>query len=117
MLNNEFYITEQDEQNEAISEREKSKGKTNLNNFKDLRKSGDKSENEDEEAENRNAMQKKSQKRLFTDTGKRVVTEQIYVHSKVMIIDDRVCIIGSANINDRSKLIVQYYVTVIRYVG
>merc|ERR1712072_557549 len=30
------------------------------------------------------------------------VTEQIYIHSKVMIVDDRVAIIGSANINDRS---------------
>ncbi|CAK4622001.1 unnamed protein product [Aphanomyces euteiches] len=32
----------------------------------------------------------------------RVVTEQIYIHSKIMIIDDRVTIIGSANLNDRS---------------
>jgi len=31
-----------------------------------------------------------------------LVTEQIYVHSKLMIVDDRVAIIGSANINDRS---------------
>lgn len=30
--------------------------------------------------------------------------EQIYVHSKLMIIDDRELIIGSANINDRSLL-------------
>ena len=34
--------------------------------------------------------------------GDRLVTEQIYVHSKMMIVDDRVAIIGSANINDRS---------------
>lgn len=34
--------------------------------------------------------------------GKRVVTEQIYIHSKLMIVDDRVAIIGSCNINDRS---------------
>ena len=32
------------------------------------------------------------------------VTELIYVHSKVMIVDDRLAIIGSANINDRSML-------------
>lgn len=32
----------------------------------------------------------------------RWVTEQVYVHSKVMIVDDRHAIIGSANINDRS---------------
>lgn len=29
---------------------------------------------------------------------------QVYVHSKVMIIDDRVSFIGSSNINDRSLL-------------
>ncbi|KAI9917833.1 hypothetical protein PsorP6_012911 [Peronosclerospora sorghi] len=29
-------------------------------------------------------------------------TEQIYIHSKLMIVDDRCAIIGSANINDRS---------------
>ena len=32
------------------------------------------------------------------------VTEQIYVHSKLLIADDRVAVIGSANINDRSQL-------------
>jgi phosphatidylserine/phosphatidylglycerophosphate/cardiolipin synthase-like enzyme len=32
------------------------------------------------------------------------VTEQIYVHSKLLIADDRVAILGSANINDRSQL-------------
>lgn len=32
------------------------------------------------------------------------VTEQVYVHSKMMIVDDRVVIIGSNNINDRSLL-------------
>lgn len=32
------------------------------------------------------------------------VTEMIYVHSKVMIVDDRKAIIGSANINDRSMM-------------
>ncbi|TYZ59758.1 hypothetical protein PybrP1_007641 [[Pythium] brassicae (nom. inval.)] len=29
-------------------------------------------------------------------------TEEVYVHSKVMIVDDKSCIIGSANINERS---------------
>lgn len=33
-----------------------------------------------------------------------LVTEIVYVHSKLMIVDDRVTIIGSANINDRSML-------------
>jgi len=32
------------------------------------------------------------------------VTEQVYVHAKLMIVDDLHCIIGSANINDRSLL-------------
>lgn len=32
------------------------------------------------------------------------VTEQIYVHSKLMIVDDRYVLVGSANINDRSLL-------------
>ncbi len=34
----------------------------------------------------------------------KVVSDQIYVHDKLMIVDDRVVIIGSANINDRSML-------------
>ena len=33
---------------------------------------------------------------------KNIVTEMIYVHSKVLIVDDRALVIGSANINDRS---------------
>ncbi|HIE5354846.1 TPA: phospholipase D-like domain-containing protein [Stenotrophomonas maltophilia] len=33
-----------------------------------------------------------------------VVTEQCYVHSKLLIVDDAVAIIGSANCNDRSLL-------------
>jgi phospholipase D1/2 len=32
------------------------------------------------------------------------IVEEIYVHSKIMIVDDLVAIIGSANINDRSML-------------
>ncbi|KAF1849005.1 phospholipase D1 [Cucurbitaria berberidis CBS 394.84] len=35
---------------------------------------------------------------------KMVVTEQLYIHAKVMVVDDRVAIIGSANINERSML-------------
>lgn len=30
------------------------------------------------------------------------ITEIVYIHSKLLIIDDKICIIGSANINDRS---------------
>lgn len=36
--------------------------------------------------------------------GEGLATEIIYVHSKLMIVDDQVSIIGSANINDRSML-------------
>jgi phosphatidylserine/phosphatidylglycerophosphate/cardiolipin synthase-like enzyme len=32
------------------------------------------------------------------------VTEQIYVHTKLVIADDRIAVLGSANINDRSLL-------------
>eukprot|EP01117_Protostelium_nocturnum_P008284 TRINITY_DN2958_c0_g2_i2.p1 TRINITY_DN2958_c0_g2~~TRINITY_DN2958_c0_g2_i2.p1 ORF type:complete len:1421 (-),score=501.03 TRINITY_DN2958_c0_g2_i2:57-4319(-) len=32
----------------------------------------------------------------------KVWTEQIYIHAKMMIVDDRIALIGSANINDRS---------------
>jgi phospholipase D1/2 len=31
-------------------------------------------------------------------------TEIVYVHSKMMLVDDRMAIVGSANINDRSLL-------------
>lgn len=40
--------------------------------------------------------------RTWDELDGRVVTEQIYVHSKLLIADDRVAILGSANINDRS---------------
>ncbi|WP_374515356.1 phospholipase D-like domain-containing protein [Niveibacterium sp.] len=40
--------------------------------------------------------------RNYGQTSEGVVTEMIYVHSKLTIIDDAVAIIGSANINDRS---------------
>ncbi|RAL59022.1 hypothetical protein DID88_009051 [Monilinia fructigena] len=33
-----------------------------------------------------------------------VVTEQLYIHAKVIIVDDRIALIGSANINERSML-------------
>lgn len=34
----------------------------------------------------------------------KIVHDQIYVHDKVLIVDDRIAIVGSANINDRSML-------------
>src|SRR5690606_29901487 len=42
--------------------------------------------------------------RTWEDFNGRPVTEQIYVHSKLLIADDRVAILGSANINARSQL-------------
>lgn len=35
---------------------------------------------------------------------KQLVTEQLYIHAKCMVVDDKVAIIGSANINERSML-------------
>lgn len=34
----------------------------------------------------------------------KLVQEIVYVHSKIMIVDDRYTICGSANLNDRSML-------------
>jgi phospholipase D1/2 len=42
--------------------------------------------------------------RNWTKLGDRYVTEQIYVHSKLIIVDDRFVLMGSANVNDRSLL-------------
>lgn len=42
--------------------------------------------------------------RNWDTIGGRPVTEQIYVHSKLVIADDRAAVLGSANINDRSQL-------------
>ncbi|EHA48406.1 hypothetical protein MCOR27_001253 [Pyricularia oryzae] len=35
---------------------------------------------------------------------KTLVTEQLYIHAKIIIVDDRIALIGSANINERSLL-------------
>ncbi|WP_246761194.1 phospholipase D-like domain-containing protein [Ralstonia solanacearum] len=42
--------------------------------------------------------------RNWDTVGGRPVTEQIYVHSKLLIADDRTVVLGSANINDRSQM-------------
>lgn len=42
--------------------------------------------------------------RNWATVGDCTFTEQVYVHSKLLIADDRVAILGSANINDRSML-------------
>ncbi|RNA10079.1 phospholipase D2 isoform X1 [Brachionus plicatilis] len=42
--------------------------------------------------------------RNWAELNGKLVTELIYVHSKLILVDDRACIIGSANINDRSLL-------------
>mgnify|MGYP003342667122 CR=1 FL=1 len=36
------------------------------------------------------------------EIGRYVITEQVYIHSKILIVDDAVAIVGSANCNDRS---------------
>jgi phospholipase D1/2 len=35
---------------------------------------------------------------------KALVTEQLYIHAKAIVVDDRIALIGSANINERSML-------------
>ncbi|XP_072852294.2 phospholipase D1 [Pogona vitticeps] len=42
--------------------------------------------------------------RNYAELEGKLITELIYVHSKMMIVDDNTVIIGSANINDRSML-------------
>ena len=42
--------------------------------------------------------------RTHDSLGGELVTELVYIHSKLMIVDDRSIICGSANINDRSML-------------
>ncbi|MDR1423779.1 MAG: hypothetical protein LBI92_04115 [Azoarcus sp.] len=42
--------------------------------------------------------------RNYDVIGNRAVTEQIYVHTKLVLADDLVLVLGSANINDRSML-------------
>ncbi|CAG8466471.1 3479_t:CDS:10 [Scutellospora calospora] len=41
---------------------------------------------------------------MHSDSKHVYVTEEVYVHSKLMIVDDKYVIIGSANLNDRSQL-------------
>ncbi|KAK9372898.1 uncharacterized protein V1513DRAFT_203111 [Lipomyces chichibuensis] len=38
----------------------------------------------------------------FVGPSRQLVTEQLYIHAKILVVDDRVAIIGSANINERS---------------
>lgn len=35
----------------------------------------------------------------------RYISKMLYVHAKLMIVDDRRCIIGSANIDDHSQTV------------
>ncbi|KAI7907558.1 uncharacterized protein BX663DRAFT_547271 [Cokeromyces recurvatus] len=41
---------------------------------------------------------------MTDDNRSHFVTELLYIHDKLMIIDDRIVLMGSANINDRSQL-------------
>lgn len=46
-----------------------------------------------------------NQSNLYPEDGRMdYVTEQVYIHSKLVIIDDKIVICGSANLNDRSQL-------------
>nr|CAG8445707.1 3808_t:CDS:10 [Entrophospora candida] len=38
------------------------------------------------------------------DSKHNYLTEEVYIHSKIMIVDDKYVVIGSANLNDRSQL-------------
>eukprot|EP01134_Creolimax_fragrantissima_P004021 CFRG4021T1 len=40
--------------------------------------------------------------RTWARMGSQLTTEQIYVHAKIVMADDNVCVVGSMNINDRS---------------
>jgi len=42
--------------------------------------------------------------RTYSEMEGALITEQIYIHSKCLIVDDKVAIVGSANLNDRSML-------------
>jgi phospholipase D1/2 len=42
--------------------------------------------------------------RTWAKLGESYVTEQVYIHTKMMVVDDRYAIVGSANVNDRSLL-------------
>jgi phosphatidylserine/phosphatidylglycerophosphate/cardiolipin synthase-like enzyme len=42
--------------------------------------------------------------RTHQEFSKTIETEMVYIHSKLMIVDDRKSVIGSANINDRSMM-------------
>jgi phosphatidylserine/phosphatidylglycerophosphate/cardiolipin synthase-like enzyme len=41
--------------------------------------------------------------RTYDELNNKLVSEQIYIHCKLLIVDDKWTIIGSANINDRSQ--------------
>jgi phospholipase D1/2 len=41
---------------------------------------------------------------LFAAVTHLPLAPQVYVHSKLLIVDDRTVLVGSANVNDRSQL-------------
>ncbi|KAI8991608.1 hypothetical protein BDF20DRAFT_845541 [Mycotypha africana] len=52
----------------------------------------------------RGSSQTASSSLTFDDDRLSYVTELLYIHDKLMIVDDRIVLMGSANINDRSQL-------------
>lgn len=54
--------------------------------------------------ERRGSSQSNSSQFQADDDRYHYVSELLYIHDKLMIVDDRVVIMGSANINDRSQL-------------
>ncbi|KAF8947011.1 hypothetical protein BGZ47_010541 [Haplosporangium gracile] len=66
---------------------------------------GQSQQREDEEPGTGEEMEEGSVNRPIVDNEvEDFVTEQLYIHSKLMIVDDRIVICGSANINDRSQV-------------
>ncbi|KAI9471840.1 MAG: hypothetical protein EXX96DRAFT_581892 [Benjaminiella poitrasii] len=80
---------------------------------KKLIKSRSSSNNQQSSGSNNNSnedlMSQQRQKALlmhqqYDDGRMDFITEQVYIHSKLMIVDDKTVICGSANLNDRSQL-------------
>ncbi|KAG2382828.1 hypothetical protein C9374_004795 [Naegleria lovaniensis] len=103
-----FYDSDDESDEDDDSDEKIFKGSRKSKHSREEKKgmSSDEYSSEEEDKTGRDTKKKK-RTASFVDsipTGKRAVTELVYVHSKLLIVDDRHCIIGSANINDRSML-------------